>query len=97
MLGGGVSCPNPDAIDGRKHNSAIVPYLEYYYPKYSGDPRFNWDEPILVEQDKALPRDLGRSNGGCEESVPDTGKTPVYTANSGYRQRPTKSRTRKSF
>jgi hypothetical protein len=29
---------------------------------------------ILVEQDKALPRDPGGSNGGCEESVQETGK-----------------------
>jgi hypothetical protein len=69
-----VSSPNPDATEGRKHNSATVPYLEYYYPKYSRDPRFNWDEQILVEQDKALPRDPGGSNGGCEESVQETGK-----------------------
>jgi hypothetical protein len=72
-LEGGVSSPNPDATEGRKHNSATVPYLEYYYPKYSRDPRFNWDEQILVEQDKALPRDPGGSNGGCEESVQETG------------------------
>jgi hypothetical protein len=85
-----MSSPNPDATEGRKHNSATVPYLEYYYPKYSRDPRFNWDEQILVEQDKALPRDPGGSNGGCEESVQETGKKPVYTANSGYRQKPTK-------
>jgi hypothetical protein len=44
-----MSSPNPDATEGRKHNSATVPYLEYYYPKYSHDPRFNWDEQILVE------------------------------------------------
>jgi hypothetical protein len=71
-----MSSPNPDTTEGHKHNSAIVPYLEYYYPKYSHDPRFNWDELILVEQDKALPRDPGGSNGGCEESVQETGKIP---------------------
>jgi hypothetical protein len=92
-----VSSPNPDATQGRKHNSATVPYLEYYYPKYSRDPRFNWDEQILIEQDKALLRDPGGSNGGCEESVHQTGKKLVYTANSGYRQNPTKSRTEKGF
>jgi hypothetical protein len=69
-----MSSLNPDAKEGRKHNSATVPYLEYFYPKYSRDPRFNWDEQILVEQDKALPRDPCGSNGGCEESVQETGK-----------------------
>jgi hypothetical protein len=69
-----VSSPNPDAPEGRKHNSAIVPCLEYDYPKYSRDPRFNWDAQLYVVQDNALPRDLGRSNGGCEESVQKTGK-----------------------
>jgi hypothetical protein len=85
-----VSSPNPDATEGQKHNSATVPYLEYYYPKYSRDPRFNWDKQILLAEDKALPRDLGGSNGGCEESVQETRNKPVYTANSGYRQKPTK-------
>jgi hypothetical protein len=48
-LEGDMSSPNPDATDGRKHNSATVPHFEYYYPKYSHDPRFNWDERILVD------------------------------------------------
>jgi hypothetical protein len=56
-----VSRLNPDATEGRKHNSAKVRYSEYYYPKYSRNPRFNWDEQILVEQEKALPQDLGGS------------------------------------
>jgi hypothetical protein len=38
-----VSSANPDATEGHKHNSATVPCLDYYYPKYSRDPRFNWD------------------------------------------------------
>jgi hypothetical protein len=42
-----VSSPNPNAREGRKQNSATVPYLEYYYPKYSRDPRCNWDEQYL--------------------------------------------------
>jgi hypothetical protein len=62
--GGGVSSPNLDVPEGCKHNSATVPYLEYYYRKYSRDPRFNWDEQILVEQDNAIPRDPGRINRG---------------------------------
>jgi hypothetical protein len=70
---GSVSSPNPNATEGRTYNTAIVPYLEYYYPKYSRDSRFNWDKQILVEQAKASPRDPGRSNGGCEESVQETG------------------------
>jgi hypothetical protein len=32
-----MSSPNPDATEGHTHNSATVPYLEYYYPKYSRD------------------------------------------------------------
>jgi hypothetical protein len=72
-LEGSVSSPNPDGTEVWKYNSATVPYLEYYYPKYSRDLRFNLDEQINVEQDKALPRDLGGSNGGCEESVHETG------------------------
>jgi hypothetical protein len=85
-----MSSPNPDATEGRNQNLPTVPYFEYSYPKYSRDPRFNWDEQILVEQDKALPRDPGGSNGACKESVQETGKKPVYTAKSGYRQKPTK-------
>jgi hypothetical protein len=81
-----VSSPNPGATEGRKHNSATVPCVEYYYVKYSRDPRFNWDEQILVEQDKALPRDPGGSNGGSEKSLQETRNIPIYTANSGYRQ-----------
>jgi hypothetical protein len=70
-----VACPVQIRMQQKDANtySATVPYLEYYYPKYSRDPRFNWDEQILVEQDKALPRDPGGSNGGCEESVQETG------------------------
>jgi hypothetical protein len=85
-----MSSPNPDASEGRKHNSATVPYLEYYYPKYSRGPRFNWDEQIRVKQDKALRRDPGGSNGVYEESEQETGKKPVYTANLRYRQKLTK-------
>jgi hypothetical protein len=48
-LEGGVSSPNPAATDGCKYNSVTVPYLEYDYPKYSHDSRFNWDEQIRVE------------------------------------------------
>jgi hypothetical protein len=44
-----MSSPNPDATKGCKHNWATVPYLEYYYPHYSRDARFNWDKQILVE------------------------------------------------
>jgi hypothetical protein len=66
---GGMFNPNLEATHGCKHNSATVPYLEYYYSKYSRHPRFNWDEQILVEQCIALPRDPGGSKGGCEESV----------------------------
>jgi hypothetical protein len=84
-----VSSPNPDATDGCKHNSPTVPYVEYYYPKYGCDARFNWNEQILVEQDKAVPRDPGGSHGGCEESVKETAKKPIYTPNSGDRQKPT--------
>jgi hypothetical protein len=36
-----MASPNPDAIDGVNRKSATVAYLEYYYPKYSPDPRFN--------------------------------------------------------
>jgi hypothetical protein len=85
-----VSSLNPHIIDGRKHNLATVPYLEYYYPKYSRNPRFNWHEQIFVEQDTALLRDPGGRNEGCKESVQETGNKPGYTANSGYRQKPTK-------
>jgi hypothetical protein len=52
-----MSSPNPDAPEECTHNSATVPCLEYYYLKYSYDHRFKWDKQILVEQDKALPRD----------------------------------------
>jgi hypothetical protein len=65
-LDGGVFRPNADSREGRNHHSSTVPYLEYYYPKYSCSPRFTWDEYILVEQDQVLPMDPGRSNGGYE-------------------------------
>jgi hypothetical protein len=94
---GGMSSPNPDATEGCKHTSATVPYLEYYYPNYSRDPRFNWDAQIHVEQDKAVPRDPGGSNGGCKESVQETGQKPVFTANSGYREMRNKLTTEKGF
>jgi hypothetical protein len=68
-LEGDVSSPNLDATEGRNHNSATVPSFEYYYPRYSRDPRFNWDKKILVEHEKVLPRDPGGRNGGCEKSV----------------------------
>jgi hypothetical protein len=58
-LEGGVSSPNPNAIEGCKHNLATLPYLEYYYPKYSHDPRCNWDEQILVEHDEPLAKRSG--------------------------------------
>jgi hypothetical protein len=73
-LEGGMSSQNAYTTEGCKLNLSTVLYLEYYYPKYSHDARSNWDEQILVNQDKALPRDMGRSNGGCEESVQETGK-----------------------
>jgi hypothetical protein len=85
-----MSSPNLDATEGRKLNSATVPYLDYYYPKYTCDLRFNLDYQILVEKDKALPRDPCGSNGGCKESVQETETILVYIANSGYRQKPTK-------
>jgi hypothetical protein len=62
-LEGGVFSPNPDAPEASKYISATVPYLEYYYPMYCHDPRFNWDKQILGEQDPALPRDPDRSHG----------------------------------
>jgi hypothetical protein len=43
-LEGGISSPNPDATEGRKYNLATLPYVEYYYPTYSPDPRCIWDE-----------------------------------------------------
>jgi hypothetical protein len=48
----GVSSLNLDATEGRRHTSGPVPYLEYYYPKYSRDPRVDRNEQILVEQGK---------------------------------------------
>jgi hypothetical protein len=60
-LEGSVSSPNLDTIAGHKHNMATVPYSKYDYPRYNRDPRFNWDEHILVKHDKELPRDLGIS------------------------------------
>jgi hypothetical protein len=68
-----VSSPNPDPTEGHKHNSATVPYLGYFYPKYSRDPRFNWDEQILVTQDKALLRDPHGINEKYEQSMQETG------------------------
>jgi hypothetical protein len=68
-----MSIPNLDTTDGHKHNSARVPYLEYYYPKYSHDPRFQWKEQILVEEGKRSPRDRGGSNRGWAKSVQETG------------------------
>jgi hypothetical protein len=72
-LEGGLASPNPDVIERRKHNSATVYNLEYYYRKYSHDPRLTWDKQILVELDKALPIDLHASNGVFEESVQKAG------------------------
>jgi hypothetical protein len=63
-LEGGVSSPNLDAIEGHKYNWAIVPNIEYYYTKYNSEPTINYDEQVLVKQDKVLPGDLGGSNGG---------------------------------
>jgi hypothetical protein len=40
-LEGGVSRQNRDIRERVNHNSGIVPYLEYYSPKYSCDPRSN--------------------------------------------------------
>jgi hypothetical protein len=68
-----VSSPYLDAINGCKYTSATVPDLEYYYPKYSRDPRCNWDEHTLVEQHTELPSDMGVSNTGCEKCVSETG------------------------
>jgi hypothetical protein len=48
-LEGDMSSLNPDAPDRCKPHSATVPYLEYYYLRYSHEPRFNWDKQILVE------------------------------------------------
>jgi hypothetical protein len=47
-----VSCLNPDAIEGRKYNSATVPYLEYYYPKYSYDPDLTGMNKYLLNRIK---------------------------------------------
>jgi hypothetical protein len=58
----GMYSPNLDITDRPKYNTAIAPYLEYYYPKYSHEPRYNWDEYILVEPDTELLRDQGRIN-----------------------------------
>jgi hypothetical protein len=74
-LKGGMSSPNLDAIEICKSHTTTVPYIEYYYPKNSGDPRFKWDKHILVKQDTVLPSDLDANNGGCEECVIETGKT----------------------
>jgi hypothetical protein len=63
---------NMDATEEHKHHSAQVLYLKYYYPKYSYDTRVNLDDQILVKQDTPLPRDLGESNGGYEESMQET-------------------------
>jgi hypothetical protein len=60
-----MSSPNPNPTEGYKHNSAAVPYLESYFPKCSHDPRFAWDEQILIGQETALLRDGSRINGGC--------------------------------
>jgi hypothetical protein len=72
-LEGGVSSPYPNTIEGHKVNSVTLSHLEYYYPNYSRDSRFNWDEQLLIQQDTALLRDPGGSNGGCKESVKETG------------------------
>jgi hypothetical protein len=58
----GVFSPNPNAIKRYIYNSPRVHYLEYYYPKYSHDPRSNWDNQILVVQDKVLLRNSGGKN-----------------------------------
>jgi hypothetical protein len=44
-----MSSTNLDAIETSKHNLGTVPYLEYFYPKYSLDSRFDRDEQILIE------------------------------------------------
>jgi hypothetical protein len=71
-----VACPvqTLDALDVHKYNLATVPGFEYFYPKYSHDPSFKWDKQICVKQDIGLPKDPGRPNGGCEESVQETAK-----------------------
>jgi hypothetical protein len=71
-LEGGMSSPNPYATEGCKHNLPTVPYVDYYYPKYSHDARFNWDEQILVNEDSALLRNPSGSNRGCEKSMQET-------------------------
>jgi hypothetical protein len=48
---------NLDSTDGPNHNSATVPYLEYYYLKYSHDRTVNWVEQILVVQKNTLLKD----------------------------------------
>jgi hypothetical protein len=57
---GWVSSSNPDAKDGCKYKSVTVSYLEYNYPKYTRERRFNWDKQILVEQNKAFEQGSGR-------------------------------------
>jgi hypothetical protein len=71
-LDGTVSSPNPDAINGRKQNSPIMLRLKFYYPMSSREPGFNWNDQILLEQNKALQRDPGGSNGEYNESVQET-------------------------
>jgi hypothetical protein len=80
-LQGDMSCLNANATERYQYTSATVPQLEFYYPKYRRDPRFNQDKQILLKTDTELPRDLGRSNGECEESVDETGTKPGYTSN----------------
>jgi hypothetical protein len=80
-LDGGVCSLNPDGIDGGKYNWGTVRSIEYYYPKNTHDLRFNWYEDILVQQDKALPRDPTGSNGGCDES-----EHHIASNTSSYRQ-----------
>jgi hypothetical protein len=72
-LVGSVFSPNPNATSGDEYNSATVPYLEFYYPNDSHDPRFNWYKKIFVGQDTVLPRGPRSSNGGWEQFDLETG------------------------
>jgi hypothetical protein len=85
-----MSSPNPDRTEGSKHNAPRVPKLEYDYPKYSREPRFNWDKQRLVKQIELHQGIRGEVTEGMHHLCRQLGREPVYTTNSGYRQMPNK-------
>jgi hypothetical protein len=89
-LEGGISSPNPDTTEGCKYNSATVPYLEFYSPKYSLTPDLTRTNKYLLKRIKHYQEIWVEVIEGVRNVCWRLRRKLVYTTNSGYRQNPTK-------